>query len=176
MENVRFAKDLFKLALDRAGEEYKDFTETWKLLDVKAQATATIAGIFIAATFAFVRNTALQVSGLEIFLLILALILLLLCIYWAIRSMVIREVMVPPTAEEVLDESKRILESKPANLELNERFVRLLSDSVDKWVKVNGDLKEKVHEKGNIVARAQWTLLFSIVAFTILTCVAVINK
>ena len=52
---VRFrspAGELLDVALERARYEYTELADNWKQLDSKAQATAAIAGVFLAASFA----------------------------------------------------------------------------------------------------------------------------
>ena len=58
-------KSLIEFAYSRSKHEHDELSETWKLLDAKAQASAGIAGVLVAAAFAFVRNAALQISVTE---------------------------------------------------------------------------------------------------------------
>jgi hypothetical protein len=48
--------DLPRLALENYREEYRDLSETWRSLDTKAQGLGAIAGIFLAALFAWARE------------------------------------------------------------------------------------------------------------------------
>ncbi len=175
MENLEATRKFVEFAFAHAKQEYLDYSDTWKLLDGKAQATATIAGIFVAAIFAFVRNLSMNLSGVEIALLCFGVISLCLSIGFAVRAMVIRDVMLPPTGKHILSESKEMLNSVSSERELEERYVRMLFDTTDSWTDSTEDLAGKVQEKGAVVAYAQWGLLFSIIFFAVLICVTVIN-
>lgn len=176
IENLEATKKFVEFAFAHAKQEYSDYSDTWKSLDVKAQATATIAGIFVAATFAFVRNLGVNMSCVEVFSLCLGIMFLCLSIGFAVRAMVICEVMVPPTGRNVLSESKQLLDSGSTEKELEERYVRMLFDATDSWTDSTEDLASKVLEKGTALARAQVCLLFSIIFFAVLTCVSIINS
>lgn len=105
------AAEVFEFALDRVQAEYDELTDTWKQLDSKSQATSTIAGIFVAASFAFIRNSALQLNGLEKTLLLLVLFSLVASILLAVSAMLVRTVPVPPTPENISEMVTELLDT-----------------------------------------------------------------
>jgi hypothetical protein len=52
--------NLYKQALDASILEWEKLAERFRDLDSKAQATARISGIFIAAAFAFIQQLSSQ--------------------------------------------------------------------------------------------------------------------
>jgi ABC-type polysaccharide/polyol phosphate export permease len=92
--------DLLLFAFASAEAEYKDLSETWKLLDTKSQATTAIAGIFLAAVFNFVRPPATQWTHCVRLLLGLIVVALVVSILLALLAMRVRSVPSLPASEQ----------------------------------------------------------------------------
>jgi hypothetical protein len=80
-------------ALEASYDEYKELTTSWRTLDMKAQGNITIAGIFIAATFAYLTKFSAPGLGEKV-LLLFTIIFLVLCVFLSLSTLLVREV--PP--------------------------------------------------------------------------------
>ena len=163
-------RDLFEFAIARAEHEYGDLTDTWKLLDTKAQATAATAGVFVAAAFAFVRNTPHTLDWSEKALLASAILFLVGCIVFATKSMRIMEISMPPAAADVFDEAKAIWALRSESENLDERFVRLIATVGDDWRAVNSEIREVVNAKADAIDWAQNAILLALGTIVFLIC------
>jgi hypothetical protein len=102
----RFA--LLTVAMTASTEMYKENSRILALLDDKAQKTATLAGIFLAAAFAFLRKDTLKdlsdaVGGPGIGLLTVAVALLLGCVFAGGLVLWAREYQLPPNPNAILE-------------------------------------------------------------------------
>jgi hypothetical protein len=170
-ELTELKKNLIQFTYDRTEHEHDELSETWKLLDSKAQASAGIAGVFVAASFAFVRNTALQIDVTEKWLLSLALIMLAASIFSAVVAMLIRSVAMPLSGSDTAISVGDIL--KQPESELAERQNNLIVDVVIQWANVNARIKELLIKKGRRVEFSQASLVGASVIITTMTLYAI---
>lgn len=164
-------KNLMQFAYDCSAREHKELTETWKLLDMKAQATTAIAGVFVVATFAFIRNTSLDVNATEKWLLSLALLLLSVSILCAVLAMLVRPLTMPLSGEDAAKNVRNILAQNEA--ELPERRNNLIADAANQWTKVNREIKNALESKGKRVELSQAALVAATLVVTTITLVAI---
>jgi hypothetical protein len=99
---------LLTVAMTASTEMYKENSRILGLLDDKAQKTATLAGIFLAAAFAFLRKDSLKdlaemTGGPGIGLLTVAMALLVGCVFVAGLVIWAREYQLPPNPNAVLE-------------------------------------------------------------------------
>lgn len=80
-------------ALLASYDEYKELTGTWRNLDVKAQGNITVAGIFVAAAFAYLTKFSAPGLGEKVFLLF-TVVFLIICVVLSLVVLQVREV--PP--------------------------------------------------------------------------------
>ena len=165
------AAEAFEFAFDRVQSEYGELSDSWKQLDSKAQATATIAGIFIAASFAFIRNSALQLTGLEKTLLLLVLASLIVSILLAVTAMLVRTVPVPPTPENIAEMVTDLLETLPEEHE--ERLGGLIADTINAWLPINRELRRELLVKAAKLENAQRALIAAACLMATLTATTV---
>lgn len=164
----------FEFAFDRVQSEYLELTDSWRQVDAKAQATAAIAGIFMAAAFAFVRNSALGLSGWEKLLLLSLVMVLIVSIMMAVRTMLMRAVPVPPTSESIAQMVSELLET--AAEEHEERHAAIVADTINAWIPVNRQLRADLADKAGKLAIAQRCLLGAAVLMALLTAAAVVLR
>jgi hypothetical protein len=160
-------RELLEFAFERATHEQDELSDRWKLLDAKAQATAGIAGIFVAAAFAFARTAGPPPAGWEKWLLAALLVSLAVAIGFAVGSMLVRSVALPPTAEDAARMVGDAIARPPQEYE--RRYTGLLADSVDKWVGVLRDSHRAVNAKAGRLAVSQYALLASVALALVLT-------
>ena len=98
--------ELLDLALERVRYEYTELAETWKLLDIKAQATAAIAGVFLAALFALKAWEASDGAKFASIGLVFLLITSIGCCLWAMR---VTSFQMPPSGNDTFNRVKAYL-------------------------------------------------------------------
>lgn len=170
-EPVEVRKELIQFAYDRSEHEHGELSETWKHLDSKAQSTATLAGVFIAAAFAFVRNTALNLDQTEKLLLCGSVVFLVASICTAVCAMKIRPVSMPLSgfnAEKTVDD---ILAQEETELPL--RLQILLKETVHQWSTVNKELNNIVKAKGQCIEWSQTFLFVAAITVAVMTLHAI---
>lgn len=168
-------KEFIEFVFDRADHEHAELSEAWKLLDTKSQATTATAGVFVAAAFAFVRNTALDLTCSEVVLLALTVIALVISIYYAICAMQVKEIAMPPTGSEALNEIIAIFEKHTLPESLDDRYIGLLGDSAKKWTGVNEKLRQELENKARLLRRSHGSLLVALLFVLLLTGAALLH-
>ena len=159
--------DLLEFAFASAEAEYKDLSETWKLIDTKAQATTAIAGVFLAAVFNFVRPPGVSLAAPLTFLLGLSVGALVVSVLFALLAMRVRSVPALPASEEAARMVTDLLAMPEAELEARHRG--LLADTVNVWLPVNRQLQAANATKASWLERAQWCLMGAAILVAIVT-------
>ena len=155
-------------------DEYKDLFDTWKSIDGKAQASATIAGVFLAAAFAVAKDIPLTFLPFQRALLAISIGLLVITICICLVGLLVRRIYPPAIGEN----SKDLVEDLLPSLTQSKRGARLsrfIRDRFDLWELVNSDFMKKCSDKAVWVTIGQLTLLAAIAAATTVTLIAVIN-
>lgn len=201
MASPTTTQDFLKVALDRAEKEFALLSDTWKHIDTKAQATATVGGIFLAAAFSFVRNTSLVLRPHEQALLSLTLLMLVASIVLAVVATLVKPASGPWSAAQVTSMNLKVLDSIPkvqasgsnfirelvlkalgtdeksANQRIVEaRYVGVLADMLNDHSSANDRLRAELKQKSKLLRWAQGSLLASAVFVTVLTLVAIFTK
>ncbi|WP_207003846.1 hypothetical protein [Trinickia mobilis] len=152
-------RQLLESVIAAAGAEYKTLSDTYEMIDTKAQAATTIAGVFLAAMFSL---SALRfhdsVSAITIGCVFFIMLLLLACIVFAIAAMYTRETEDPPCTNQCLPEAVKVLETKDIATFQDERL-RLMKGWGDGWVRANVSVQKANGEKAVWLHRAQLTIL-----------------
>lgn len=159
---------LRQMALDSYREEYKEFSDVWKALETKAQATVTIAGIFMAAAFTFAKDlaaTRLDYYG-NLFL-GAAIILLIPTIICSVFVLWRRTVKSVPSGEDVESWADAI--ANTSDDDLPDRTCRFLDQHSSVWKETVASTKEAIAEKERLLHLAQTLLLFAIGAAVVVT-------
>jgi len=151
--------------------EYQDYTEWWRSLDRKAQGTITIAGIMLAGGFAFVRQLSVNTPLYEKLLLLGVVIFLLGAIALAVFSLAVREIDLPPSAEEIEELAQDCLAVGDVE-NLPERVAGLVYDQSSGWNDCNKILYYNCHKKAKKIKVAQLLIL---VVSVLMAIVAIIE-
>ena len=165
-------RDFLEFAIERSEHEHAELSDSWKLLDTKAQATTATAGVFVAASFAFIRNSQLHLETLERVFLALTIVALVVAIIEAIRSMRIRVVEMPPTGAETLEEIKKIFVKHTLPESLEERYCGLLNDTLEQWVTVNNQIRNELQVKATRLSSSHRSLIVAAMLVLFLTIAA----
>ena len=157
---------LVGLALERAQFEYTECADNWKLLDAKAQGTAAITGIFLAAVVAFIGRDACS-QGTDIHMKITAaalLTLLLLSIMSSVFALRVVEFDMPPSGRSTKADVDRLLQLDLGEDQLREGRLLLLKELTEIWLACNDKLDSCNERKGRWIRRAQLCLAGAAVA------------
>lgn len=149
-------------ALERARYEYTELCDNWKQLETKAQGTAAIAGVFLAAFVAIASRHSCGDLDIHFKLTVVALIALLLAsIYHAVKVLRVTEFDMPPSSESTWADVKKLLDLPLNDEALRREMEKLQREFVDIWVQCNQTLHACNEKKSSSVRRAQRLLVWS---------------
>jgi hypothetical protein len=175
--------DFYDLALHRTEHEYAQLQDTLHGLEGKAQGAAAVGGLFLAAAFAFVRNSALRLPPQEA----VVLGLLVLCLMGGIAlslwvAFVQRQPTPAPAATALAmarDAVRRLREGAGAGGEGpppgaggDALYARLLDDQLAPWVDVNATLARQAERKAAILTGSHICLFAAAVLLMLLVMLA----
>lgn len=176
IDSSEIKEALHQAVLEAYCADYKELSDIWKGLEVKAQGTVTIAGIFIAATFAFIRDlNNLHWGYPKRLLLGLAIFSLVFCVILAILVLTLRTVEAPPTGEYVGQIVKDILRLKFEETvednaaKLSERKILFINEQIREWHKAKESASKILKRKVRYLWVAQWLLVTAISLVVLLT-------
>jgi hypothetical protein len=158
-------------ALAAAADVYKENTRISALLDDKAQKTAGLAGVFLAAAFAFLRKDSIEslrdaVGATGLVLLGVSLALFLGCILAGGLVMWARKVRLPPDPNKILLVCDLLL-GQPGGPddEARENHIR---DQIKSWNRANQTQDRVISDKSKTLLASQVLLLLGIMAIAAL--------
>ena len=167
LDDVMEAKSaLRKTILDAYQNEYKDLSDTWRSLDTKAQGGITVAGIFLAAVFAYIEKVTL--TSFDRVFLVFAIALLVFTVFLAVKSLMIREVPSPPLGL-CYDHYGTGLLSVKDDLEFVERNDLFFYDVLMEWRRYVQRALVDYRHKASYLYPAQMLLLFAAGIVAVLT-------
>jgi len=154
--------DPLRGALQAYQDEYRDLTETWRQLDGKSQGTLATAGVFLAATFAFVKSfTEGQIPAGSRPALIAAIVCLATSVVLAVLSLRIRTVTAAPFGRRLEQLTLDLMRIEDPD-ERNARAPDYVREQIDMWRSVNGDVQAENGRKANLVLASQVVLLLAV--------------
>ena len=157
---------LRKTILDAYYNEYKDLSDTWRSMETKAQGGITVAGIFLAAVFAYIEKVTL--TRFDKVLLIIAIALLVFTVFLAVKSLMVHEVPSPPLGLCCDHYGTRLLSVKD-DLEFIERVDLFFYDVVIEWRQYVKRALLDYRHKASYLYPAQVLLLFAAGIVAVLT-------
>lgn len=165
-------EDFFAHALDRATAEFALLTDTWKNIDTKAQATATIGGIFVAATFAIAKDA--KFSGFEKIILFSAILFLIAGIVASIRAALVTRAAEPYTGSTIAKIVFAALDA--ATDDRTAHYTALLADTVRGSCIANDKLRAALTLKSDRLLLAQKFMMGAVIAFVALAFMAIFSS
>ena len=166
--------ELIEVALERARFEYTELADNWKSIEHKAQSTAVVAGIFLAAMLP-ATNSQLISTATEIHFRIVAALLaccLIGSICCAIRALKITHFDMPPSAQWTWNWVRDALALRKVDDELLSAKRDLYREFIDNWLGANRTLEERNTKKSSWVRHAQRFLA----AGALLTALLILNR
>ncbi|EFL50690.1 hypothetical protein DesfrDRAFT_2631 [Solidesulfovibrio fructosivorans JJ]] len=158
--------------LETAKQHYSELRQTWSLLDKKAESSITVAGIFLAAIFAFMKEFSHEIGWFEKLTIVWIVIFLMSTIALALAALWGRRSYISPPSESIRKHVNSLLKTKDASQDND--FISLSISSLNyfstDWDKVSDDLFKKINIKGRYVLISQIALLTSLilVSFTMI--------
>ena len=150
--------DLLRMVLETHRNEYTELSETWRTLDTKAQGLGALAGIFLAAAFAWARDLPKVASLLDRSVVIGTIVLLVLAVVGAVRALQVRAVAPSPFGSETEDMLRDIL-AKSKESELPERVLAFNNDQITLWKDTNKEVRRFNDDKADWISFGQYMLL-----------------
>jgi hypothetical protein len=152
--------EAYRFVLQKIEDSYKEYCETWKNLDVKAQGTAVICGVFFAGIFTMISK--IQVTAPHVkFFVFFVLTILVLSMISALSAMRIRNSQCLPSAESLI-QSLTEIDSTP-DTEGKTRINRLIFEHIESFIDVNDELINHNIEKAGLIKTSQGFLFVAVI-------------
>jgi len=158
--------DLLRLALEAYRDEYRDLSESWRNLDTKAQGLVAIAGIFLAAVFAWTRDLPTTFGTCERLLLVGSCLSLVAAVIAAIWALFIKMMSAPPLGEGTAHMVRDIL--RKSKKDLGARTEALYNDQITLWKKTNEEMRKHILVKARCIKFGQGALVLAAVLVSVL--------
>jgi hypothetical protein len=163
--------EILENVLEAYESEYKDLADTWRLLETKAQALASVAGVFIAGAFGFARDSIKDVSPRIKVGLSVAVFLLLLAVVCGVFALIVRRVWSPPGGSQRLRMAEEFLAiSTPEDSD--ERYLNYIRDQSMTFAQAVKTMRDVNRTKAAWVVAGQIFLLIA----AALVCVLVVVR
>jgi hypothetical protein len=157
--------------IEAYSNEYKELADTWRNLETKAQSAITIAGIFIAGAFAYVRDIRPETHKSEKVLLGVCVCFLIASVVLSILALRLRKIAAPLMGEnldKLVDDLLQISEDK----EFLDRLPNYYNDQIALWQQV----KKETHDANQSKARFLWWAHITLVlAIVVVACITVLK-
>jgi hypothetical protein len=165
---IQAERELSTMALDAYRYEYADSLSLWEGLERKAQGTTAIAGIMLAAGFAFARQLDANVGALPRLLLIGVVLTLLFSIWQSVRALTITRVEPRPSADAISQQVIDALQSPDRNA-LPDLVNGVRHEQLEHWRSSNAVLAAACGQKASLVQKSQSAILISALLIGIVT-------
>ena len=166
-------REILQAVVQAYRDEYSEVLSKWRDLEGKAQGTVAIAGLFLAGVFAFIRQISAETQWIEQVLLCVAVLLLGLTVWYAVRVLTIRKVATPPPPKDYEDAARALVEiEEPA--ELDGRYVNLAYDLAKAWSETNASVGSANEGKAKSLFVAQQCLRAAIFVVALITLLAIV--
>jgi hypothetical protein len=153
--DAALSRSAFRDALSAYRDEAGRLSTLWRDLDSKAQTVVAVAGIFIAATFAYVRDVPASFGLPSRFTVAAALALLVAAVICAVLAARVRRVTSGLTGKAVFEMTCEVLEAAEQDDDLVTREVNLLRDQCKLWQETTGSLSAGCTAKARLIHAGQ---------------------
>jgi hypothetical protein len=148
--------------------DYKDAAEHARSLETKAQASVTMAGIFLAAGFALIRELDPSAVWWVRGLLMIGALALMAAVVFAVLALKVRSVAAPPSGGDLKKLVSDFFRS-PGPTDVQEGAQNLLHDRIRMWESCVQYRQEVNRSKAGHLLRAQLALLTAVTVVALLT-------
>jgi hypothetical protein len=158
LQKAKLLRAANEFALDCTKSEHAELSDAFRSLDAKAQSTVTLAGILVAAAFAFLKDWTATPSVVKVCVL-LTLLLSLATIAYVLAAVRLTEIAMPlsggSAARLARDAASGNLSAENPEAEKEELMAGFLGDVQRSWAESVDDLRAKIAEKAKRVRAAQ---------------------
>ena len=175
-------KSLNEAAIAAYTAEYEALTDVWKGLETKAQGAITIAGIFIAAAFVFIRDLQmLNLSFSQKLLLAVAVACIVLSVIASILVLILQTVDSPPGGSLVYQMCQDVILQKMGETVaerdslIPDLSLMVFGDQISIWEKAIVSTTSVNKQKVFRLRAAQWLLVAAVMMIVWLTITIIIR-
>ena len=154
--------DLYRYCLEESKKDWNNASQKFRDIDQKAQATATLAGVFIAAVFAVLQNTTVRSNSITLNMLIASIILFASSILSSLFAMKVRAFKAAPTGVYLAKLLKDISAAVLNGRSFTELEIGFYSEQIHKWHESTEELLRINYKKAKSAELAQWFLFIAI--------------
>jgi hypothetical protein len=162
-------EEILEKVLESYADEFKELSDTWKQLDQKAQGTTAIAGIFLAAVFAWAREVPKSMTSVELAILAIVTFLLVCSIGCALWSMRVRTATLPPFGKVTYEMAEDCCKALTVPGAVSS-FYRQLASS---WDDANSSLALQANDKAHFARCAQGVLGLAAAGVSVIAILAI---
>ena len=155
--------------LESYREEYDDLIEIWKSIEAKAQATAAMDGIFLAAVFALVKDLKQPITHAFILTLAVATVFLIASVIAALIALVVRKTPALPVGARLDPMVQDLL--RLDNQDIQCRLANFTCDRIAQWRKGNEGVQNVTEKKAKFVWSAQLFTVLAVIVVALFTIV-----
>ena len=170
-----FRSERWTVVLTTCQDEYKDLLDAWGKLDGKAQGSATIAGVFLAAVFAAARGNGVPASERERALLGIAILLLVAAVVCAGAALRVQAAASGPSGNEMERVAIALDAGCDAACDVEAMRIRFLRTQINRWSASTAAFRDLNAGKGRWVRRAQLLLFAGIASALVVTLYGLIE-
>lgn len=162
--------------LSAAKNYYAELVQNRAALDKKAEGTISIAGIFLAAIFAFARELTGSASSIEKTLLSVIVVALVSVVILSLLCLWTRRSRTSPSASLVRNYISPVINADDTSPEEEYLYmsVSALNSLSNVWDDVSTEVLATVVRKGRLVKTAQFILLLSIVLVAFIVIIKIV--
>lgn len=163
--------NLHSSVIEAYANEYKELAETWRNLESKAQSAITVAGIFIAGAFAYVREIKPPTHTTEKVLLEVSVGFLIASVVLSILALRLRKVAAP-----LMGDNMNTMVGDLLQLSDDENFLKRLPDHYNDQSGLWRKVKEETHAANQSKARfLWWSHITLVIAIVVVACITVLK-
>lgn len=164
-------KDFHKFCVEAYGKEYSQLITNWRDIDLKAQGTIGIGGIFLAAVFALTRDQLVtSLTFNQKTLLCVSISLSTLAVFLAAIVLIARDIDSPPSVDKIKTNMIDPVLYNADELNIDERNINFYNEICTLgWQNINSQLRSNIIKKAKILKIAQYIMLASIMTVTALS-------
>ncbi len=156
LDSTKERGELLGMCLERARYEYAELADNWKVLDGKAEKTIGIAGVFLAALLAFLKDA--MINDGDLFAKVLAtglIVALAIALVNSFMALRIQDATMPPDPKALWDDVKPFVQDASSSAERCGQLRREWTEGqLEAWLEANADLDGKNNSKARHIASA----------------------
>ena len=168
--------EMYRCALEESIREWNQVAQRFRDLDSKAQATATVSGVFIAAAFAFIEQLSIQKEWYVLGIVSIGLFLLASSVVLSVVAMKIRTHRGTPGGKYTLVLIEDVLRAAENGRDIGKLEVGFYVEHATQWQQGAHAIRESNKRKGRTIEVAQWLLVVAILIVAFVIIFSFLNK